>query len=271
MALDHLPLVLCLLLILVVLAVVVWYVLSMSHYSWNLLKPGDVYMAAGRRHTMPNVDTYGPTYLLKDQYIGEIRTLVSKVGATLKKMNIEWWVTGGTLLGYEMYDTIPMPFDDDADIAVEDKWRPLLFSKAFVAEAAKEDLRVLYLRGASSKTADRTGACVRCQLKNCTSTLDIFFWQISADNQHVVKLDGWQNGVDVPNEKEQFLLSDVFPIQNNVAFDGLVIGLPACPRNLLTTQYSAKVFDRTIARSLFVSHTSPFVLLQAIWTNSPPG
>ena len=243
----------------------------MSHYSWTLLKPGDVYMAAGRRHVMPNVDTYGPTYLLKDRYIGEIRTLVTKVGATFKRMNIEWWVTGGTLLGYQMYSTIPMPFDDDADIAVEDKWRALLFSSTFVDEAQKEDLRVLYLRGASSRSADRTGACVRCQLKNCTSTLDIFFWQTLPDDKHVVKLDGWHNGVDVPNEKEHFLRSDVFPIQNNVAFDGLVIGLPSYPSNLLTTQYSAKVYNRNIARSLFVSHTSPFVVLQAIWTTKPPG
>lgn len=268
--LENLPCVLCVLLVVVLLVVMVWYVLSMSHYSWSLLKPGDVYMAAGRRHVMPNVDTYGPTFLLKDKYIQEIRSLVTKVGSTLRNMNIEWWITGGTLLGYHMYGTIPMPFDDDADIGVDDKWRSLLFSSVFVNAARKEGIRVLYLRGASSKSADRTGACVRCQLDGCSSTLDIFFWKCLAGCKEVVKLDGWKHGTDVLNAKEQFQWNDVFPIQNNVSFDGLSIGLPNKPFELLKTQYSAKVCERTIARSLFVSHTSPFVLLKGLWTTVAP-
>lgn len=270
MVTDHIPLIFCALLTIVLLVVLVWYALSMSHYSWTLLKPGDKYMSAGTKHTMPNVDTFGPTFLLKDQYIYEIRGLVTKVGATLKRMDIEWWVTGGTLLGYQMYNTIPMPFDDDADIGVDDKHRKLLFSSAFADEARKDGLQVLYLRGASSKNADRTGACVRCQLEGHSSTLDIFFWKTLPGEKLVVKLDGWNNGLDIQNEKEQFLFDDVFPIQNQIEFDGLVIGLPRNPCNLLTTQYSPKVFDRTIARSLFVSHTSPFVLLKAIWTTVAP-
>lgn len=270
MALDHLPLVFCILLTIIVFGVLVWYVLSMSHYSWTLLKPGDTYIAAGNKHVMPNVDTFGPTFLLKDQYIYEIRGLVTKVGITLKRMDIEWWVTGGTLLGYKMYDTIPMPFDDDADIGVDVKHRKVLFSSTFVEEARKEGLKVLYLRGASTRSADRTGACVRCQLDGHSSTLDIFFWKTQPGNKLVIKLDGWENGLDVHNEREQFQFDDVFPIQNQIEFDGLLIGLPRNPQNLLTTQYSPKVFDRTIARSLFVSHTSPFVLLKAIWTTSAP-
>lgn len=270
MALEYLPFAFCILLTVIVLVVLVWYLLSMSHYSWTLLKPGDTYIAAGNKHVMPNVDTYGPTFLLKDQYIYEIRGLVTKVGTTLKRMGIEWWVTGGTLLGYKMYDTIPMPFDDDADIGVRDEHRKVLFSSTFADEAKKEGLKVIFLRGASSSCADRTGACVRCQLEGHTSTLDIFFWKTQPGNKLVVKLDGWNNGLDYPNEKEQFHYDDVFPIQNEVPFDGLLIGLPRNPQNLLTTQYSTKVFDRSIARSLFVSHTSPFVLLKAIWTTTVP-
>lgn len=269
MDVSSIPLFLCVLLTVFVLFFIVWYVMSVFHYSWVLLKPGDTYMIAGNKHVMPNVDSYGPSYLLKDDFVRELRGLVTKVGSTLQRMNIEWWVTGGTLLGTEMFQTIPMPFDDDVDIGVPDKYRALLFSQAFVEEAKNDNLRVIYLRGASSKNATRVGACVRCQLEGCTSTLDIFFWK-TLENK-VVKLDGWRNGLDIENEKEQFALDDVYPIQSNVAFDGLRIGLPQNPSNLLKTQYGPKVFERSIARSLFVSHASPFVLLKAMWTSMPPG
>lgn len=265
-----LPVILCIFLTIILIVVCVWYVTSVSHYSWTLLKPGDTYMAAGNKHVMPNVDTYGPTYLLKDNYLYELRELITRVGCVLERLEIEWWVTGGTLLGAHMYGAIPMPFDDDADIGVDNKHRNILFSSKFVSEAKKEGLRVLYLRGASHVTAERVGACVRCQLDGRSATLDIFFWKTLATGDIVIKLDGWDRGVDVHNEKEQFRTQDVFPIRNNIPCDSLSIGLPQNPHNLLTTQYGDKVFTKTIARSLFVSHASPFVLLKAMWTTTPP-
>lgn len=242
----------------------------MWHYTWKLLKPGDTYMAAGNKHVMPNVDTYGPTYLLKDNYLYELRELVTRVGGTLHSMDIEWWITGGTLLGAHIHGAIPLPFDDDADIGVDNKHRNVLFSSKFVNLAKKQGLRVLYLRGASHVTADRVGACVRCQLEGRSATLDIFFWKTMPSGDLVIKLDGWDRGIDKPNEREQFAFVDVFPIRTNTLCDSLRISLPQNPYNLLVKQYGKSVFTQTIARSLFVSHASPFVLLKSMWTTTPP-
>lgn len=261
-----------LLMFLLILALVIWWFASMSHYSSVLLTPGQHYISDGRKYVYPNVDSYGPSYLLKDEYIVAIRTLVSRVNDIFAELNIMWWITGGTLLAYHMYHTIPMPFDDDADVAVEEEHKPFLFSQAFCDVALKYGVSVIYLRGASSQSANRTGACVRCQLANSTATLDIFFWKHVRELGKVIKLDGWSPAAgDIYNNKEQFLFEDVFPIQQQLKFDNLIINVPRNPFALLTTQYGPKVCEKSIARSLFISHFAPFALLNLMWTTKAPG
>jgi len=267
---DWYLIIIWILIVILIVVFVAWYITSMSHYSSTLLTPGQSYMVCERKYTFPNVDSTGPSYLLKDKFIHDIRTLIGKIGNVFSAMNIEWWITGGTLIGYNNFGIIPIPFDDDADIGVDDSNRTILFGPDFVAQAAKQDLKVIYFRGSSSKKANRIGACVRCQLLNASATLDIFFWKKIPMQKKVVKLDGWEIGKDIWNEKEQFEWDDVYPIQNAVKFDGLIIGVPNNPHNLLEKQYGNQVFSKCMARSLFVSHLGAFTLLPFMWTTTPP-
>ncbi len=250
-----------------------WIIVSNSHYTWTLLKPNQNYMIHGRKYTFPNLETTGPTYLLHDNYISELRKLLTFTSSTLKDLQIDWWLTGGSLMGAVKHSAIPMPFDDDVDIGVDDSHRALLFSETFVHAAEKHNLQVIFLVGASSKNANRTGACVRLQLLKCHSTLDIFFWKKVENNKRVIKLDGWSmfKPDGVYNEKEQFLIDDVYPLQKSVEVDDMLINLPNQPKNLLVQQYGASVMTQIIARSTAVSHLFPFLVLGAMWTKIPPG
>ena len=170
------------------------------------------------------------------------------------------------------FGCIPMPYDDDIDICTDDTNRAYMFSEAFARIAQEHGLQTIYLKGASSMKANRTGACVRCQLSQHNATLDIFFWKRVENDSLVMKLDGWSSKLDVIyNAKERFNYTDVFPIQKNVAFDGLFVNLPNNPKALLLQQYGPKVFTFNLARSLAVSHAFPFVILKPMWTRKPPG
>ena len=249
-----------------------WIIVSNSHYTWTLLKPNQKYMVHGRKYTFPNMDCTGPTYLLRDTTISEMRKLLVFASQALKEMNIDWWLTGGSLMGVEKHGAIPMPFDDDIDIGVDDSHRKRLFSQAFADVVEKYNLQVIYLVGASSKMANRTGACVRLQLVKCHATLDIFFWKRFENDKRVIKLDGWSLLNDaIYNEKEQFLFEDVYPLQKSVEVDDLLVNLPRNPKNLLIQQYGPSVLTQIIARSTAVSHLFPFLVLGAMWTKIPPG
>jgi len=240
-----------------------WLIIANSHYSNKLLKPNDVYKVENRTYQFPNVETIGPTYLLKESYIRHLRELLSRTSHLMKTLNIDWWVTGGTLIGVVQFKAIPMPFDDDVDIGVDDDYRKYLFSDMFVQKANDAGLKVLYVQAASSVWAERTGACVRLQLPTSPETLDIFFWKKTSDGKKVMKLDGWaRDGTVVYNQKEQFAFTDVYPLQKNVQIDDMVINLVQNPLNVLIQQYGHKVLDRVIARSLYVSHLFPMLALK---------
>lgn len=264
--------VLWLIIICMIVTFVVWILISGSHYSWKLLKPGQSYESDGRKYIFPNLQSEGPSYLLKDHYIREMRTLLVKTSGALKEAQIEWFLTGGSLMTVVKFGCIPMPYDDDIDICTDDTNRDYMFSEAFATVARKHGLQTIYLKGSSSRNANRTGACVRCQLLKCNATLDIFFWKRVENNTLVMKLDGWSSKLDVVyNAKERFNYDDVFPIQKDITFDGLVVNLPRNPNALLLQQYGPKVLTFNYARSLAVSHAFPFLVLKLMWTQKPPG
>jgi len=249
-----------------------WIIVSNSHYSWTLLKPNQKYMVHGRKYTFPNLECTGPTYLLHDSYISQLRKLLNYSAQALKDAAIDWWLTGGSLMGFQKHGAIPMPFDDDIDIGVDDSHRAYLFSEKFARVAEKHNLQVIFLVGASSRLASRTGACVRLQLFGQHATLDIFFWKKVENDKRVIKLDGWYPPNQVTyNEKEQFQFEDVYPLQKSIDVDDMLVNLPQNPKNLLIQQYGPSVLTKIIARSTAVSHLFPFLVLNAMWTKIPPG
>jgi len=202
--------------------------------------------------------------LLKESVIENLRTIVSRVHELFRHLNISYQVTGGTLLGIVRHEAIPMPQDDDVDLAVEFSHRDYLFSQEFQMEAEKFGLEPRFLAGSSIQRADRHGAALRLQLlnQNCAETCDVFFLQ--REDSIIYKIDGWLNDKLIKNAKEQFQVDDVFPRQL-VLVDGLEVWLPNHPKALLLKQYGPDVLDVAKIRPRLISHAFPMRFLRLLW------
>jgi len=144
--------------------------------------------------------------------------------------------------------------------------RSFLFSQPFVDACNEEKMDVYY--AASTRSAERTGACVRCQLQGKSSaTSDVFFWGESGD--YIRKSDGWnKDGTIVWNKKEMWKKEHVFPLQRNVIRDGIEFNLVANPREVLLQQYGPRVENHVPARSNFVSHLVIFFVFKFVTLDS---
>ena len=263
----------CIILTLIIL-LLVWIMLTNSQYTWVLLKPGVNYAIHGRKYTFPNMNCTGPTYLLLDTHIADLRKLLNFTGHALDSLKVDWFLTGTALLGTERHRSIPMPFDDNMSIGVDDSHRELLFSQDFVNIADDHHLQVNYLHGTSSKNVKMPfSACIRLQLEECPfAMLDIFFWKRVNNDTSVVKLDSWSlpNNI-VFNTIEHFSLSDIYPLKKNVVIDDMLVNIPQNPRNVLEKQYGPEVFTEIIAKApTITSRLFPFMLLRSLWTKIPP-
>lgn len=263
----------CMLLAFVVSTVISWIVISRRNYSSDRLEPNKPYRIGDRTYRCPNMRVVGDAFLIKPEFAHSLRDLFKRTIATLEDAGLgkEWWCTGGTLMGALIHGSVPLPTDDDIDIAVEYKHKDLLFSERFQDIANEHGIQAIRLAPNTKKTADRNGAAVRLQhLKSkYNDTLDIFFWQRKGDK--IIKVDGWRNGHTVDNKKEIFDQDNVFPLHCGVEVDGIEnVNLPQDGRALLNQQYSKEVWSTYIARPLLVSHTFPYVFLKHMWvpTNS---
>ena len=146
--------------------IVSWIVISRSSYSSRKIAPGQPYEISGRKYICPNIDITGDCYILKDQYFDSLRDLLVKTIQSLDDagMKDKFWMTGGTLLGIVRHNgAMPMPWDDDFDMAVELKYKEFLFSPEFSQFAENNGLRTIRLSPNTKHKADRNGAAVRLQ------------------------------------------------------------------------------------------------------------
>ena len=245
---------LCLLIFLLV-HVFLWVYISQSHFTSEELIPGCTYQVAGREYTFPNVDIHGKVFRLKDVYIESLRDILTRLRAVFEQHGIDYWLTGGTLLGSVRHTSIPMPFDDDMDIAVLYEHKRFLYSKAFAASAEAHGLKAIYFVGNNEQTSNKIGSAVRVQLLGSGdkhATCDIFFW--SQEAGQVIKLDGWHKDKKKYSNVEIFPASDVFTLQKNANVDGLTVNLPRHPVSVLEKQYGPKALTSVVSRCTLVSH-----------------
>jgi len=259
---------LLLLLVLFISVGVSWLVISNEPYTNIELTPGMPYEVAGRKYVFPATeDIINKPHLLKTEVIESIREILMRAHKMFDELKIEYHVTGGTLMGIAKHKTIPMPWDDDADICVDWENRDYFWTPDFRTIAARHGLDVRYLKHNTLTHADHHGACVRLQLLGGGyETCDIFFWKKVADQ--VWKIDSWDGDTVYPNAKEQFKYDDVFPRKKSVV-DGMEVMLPHNPEALLVQQYGAKVLHTIIARPQVFSHRFPMQFLRLLWVTSP--
>lgn len=243
---------------------IAWVITSRSIYTNEILRSGQMYVANGKRYIMPNIDIQGRAYKLKDNVLEAIHTLVGKIAALMEEMEIPWWCTGGTLLGIERHCAIPMPFDDDADIAVPFEYLETIFSQEFKDKAFEKGITCIQLICNNTKRADRHGSVMRAQHSDGRfETVDIFFWKSEGDI--IYKLDGWyDNGTLIQNKNETFRYDDVYPLRT-VECDGLTVKVPNKTRSVLKTQYGDSVFYSCRPRPILISHAFAMRLLHFLF------
>lgn len=248
--------------LLVIIGVVIrtiWGCLAKRHFTTTLLSPGMVFQVQDRVYQIPSsMSVQGDAYLLKENVLRDLRELFRRSAAFLNSCSLDWWISGGTLLGAVRNGAIPLPFDDDLDVHMNfsDKERVLEALKARGAAFSIE------LSPMTCLGKVRLTSVLRLVLpKTQFPVMDIFFTKMVGSSM-IGKVDSWGRGNVVINRKEQWPLSDVFPLTRNCRIDGLLVNLPANPESVLKRQFGRDCLTKIVARRLNMSHHLPMKALQ---------
>lgn len=253
-----------------------------SLYNDRKIKPGEEYYVNDRKYIFPdlplkvimnntfkkNTDMKHVT-ILKEDYLENMRKLFINTTKLLNDLNIEWWVSGGTLLGFIRHGTF-IPWDDDIDIHTKWKNKDYLFSDDFAIKCKQYGLEVFTIIGSSERNASTTGAAIRTRLiGQYTPSLDIFFEMSISSSAGLInstefinsakqwsKIDKWDKKWIYLSEKETWNNDDLFPIKKIKTDYGLEVNIPNNAVNILKRQYSNKVLDSMVYYSPYYSHVT---------------
>lgn len=98
-------------------------VLLASVFAWSrdvttLVRPGTRYCVMGQEHVVsPDMEIHGPTIKVAEWVHNDLVRMMEVLDRALTKHGVDYWITAGTLLGYERNGGI-IPWDDDIDIAI---------------------------------------------------------------------------------------------------------------------------------------------------------
>lgn len=253
--------------------VLTWAFVSEQNYG-RYLRPGDSYTIGSRTYRLPQVPLYDQELnplpyvkILSQDFLQRQRRLLAQTHQLMKQLNISYFLSGGTLIGFTMpHLESMMPHDDDLDIHVSYKHRDYLWSKEFAKVCASMGLEALYLRVSTLQLATREGAAVRLRWKGQRMpVLDIFFEQQDPKDGLWKKIDSWGPRGVTYNKKECWHADDVFPLTLKQV-DGLELSFPHRPQALLEKQYSKKVHERIVVPHRMLSHAFPYLVFgSAIW------
>jgi hypothetical protein len=255
-----------LLILTVVGLLIAWSVITNQHYTTCKLAPGDVYTVDGQEYAMPNIPIVkGQARLLKEKFMMKMRKLLTVSTGMLDEMDIEYWLSGGTLLGFERHDTFE-PWDDDIDVHVMLKHRDRMFTVAFAQECEKYGLEAIYFMGASSTMATKEGSAVRLRaLGQTTPVMDVFFeGEVDTDSSRIAKIDTWYNGHNTFSTKEEWPKDWIFPLETR-QIDGFSLKFPKEAIKCLKRQYGDNVMNEIIARPPIIAHNVVYELLSFVW------
>ena len=255
-----------------------WYFISRKNYS-RTIKPGETYKVKDREYKMPDVpvvENWNKTpsknvkvYILSESFLQEMRELMISVHDLLESVKVPYMLAGGTLLGFAgPYGTF-MPYDDDIDLHTFWEHRTYLFSSEFAQEAKKQNLEVLTLLNSSLSMATKEGAAIRLRKRgSITPVCDIFFEKDRINEKtgekEWVKIDAWFGESLTWSSREIWKEDSIFPLEKKTVDHGMKLFFPAKPMDLLFKQYSPKVFERHVPRSLWISHETAYRLLR-VW------
>lgn len=242
----------------------VWY--SVQHENFDrVINPGETYKIADKTYTVPDLPLVGKAYLLKNTYLQNQRDLLINIAKMMKENNLEYWISGGTLLGFIRHKTF-IPWDDDIDIHTHWSNREFLFSDEFIDLVDKYNMEIIILFNSNLKSASKEGAAIRLRFKNTIMPVcDVFFVKAMDDtNTKYAKVDSWSNDDIVFSTKEIWQKDYLFPTQLSV-IDDMELRVPNNPIETLHCQYGKNALTKMYARSPWISHMYPYKVLSWVW------
>lgn len=252
-----------------------WIYISYATFPGSVL-PGASYTLGDVEYKIPNLKHTRyksgvepradiPVPMLDKQLIADIKVLYRDVADTLKEAGVDFWVTGGTLIGAVLWNDVPMCYDDDLDAAVRWVDRDYTWSPEFAALLARRGLETFFLRGMSLHFSTREGAALRIRRKGkVTPTFDLFY-VAEMPNGKLAKVDAWSGEDRTYNDKETWEPEWLFPLKTLTMSDGLQVPVGQQPEKMLDKQYTPEW--RSVIKSpspMFASHQFAFTFTNLV-------
>ena len=247
--------------------VCIWNHVAFKNYTSERLHPGEEYAVGPRTYTLPELSTKGNTSKLTEVFQIKQQLLLRRVTTMFREQEVECWLSGDTLLGFQRHGT-SIPWDDDIDVHTHYTNKELLFSKGFLDRVNGFGLQPMFLLGTSVNTANKISAGVRLRLtESATPVCDVFF--TTQSNGLVSKVDGWNKSKVVLNKTETWDSELIFPLRS-ATMDGTDVLVPNQVIPTLHQQYGPNVLDAMVARSPWISHEYVFGgFLRPLWRPRP--
>lgn len=242
------------LLSLAILAIAICVIQTKRTFTRTIM-PGQTYTVSGYTYTAPRLphkqygtnqtpSMYRQIPILSDEHIVALKDLVADTFHVLQENDIEYWVTGGTLISALLWGHL-MPYDDDVDISVRWDNREFIWSDDFARLMDRAGFEVFYLRGSSLHFATQEGSCVRVRRKGSWNPcMKISFVKYFEKLQRWCKVDTWWGEIITPSYIEVWENDWMFPLRI-IDVDGT--NFPVCKEaeKMLIKQYGDDV-NKTI-------------------------
>jgi len=178
--------------------------------------------------------------VLNDKEKKELDTILSATLNHLKKENIEYFVSFGSLIGAVRHGN-RMPFDDDIDLLVNNSNLEKLFDNLKIIRKGENQI-TYYLTDDIEIIHKKWGCPIKIQKKNSNFPfIDIFVYD-NNNNNIIVPNNQLVNGHTKSfNEK----YNDIFPLKS-AKFDRFIVNIPKNYNKVLKNLYGNKVLEECV-------------------------
>ena len=237
---------------------------SSKNRTNKLIKRNMNYKVNNRTYKVPDLPVKGTAFLLEEEFLLLMREMYERVYKAFKECNIEFWVSGGTLVGFQRHKTF-LPWDDDLDAHTHEKNKKFMYTPEFRNILNKHGLETLFMLGSTEEFSYYKGGLRIKMLEYLNPVMDIFFVTTVSENK-ISKIENWIGDDFMLNHRETWDKDDIFPIKEQ-KIDDLQIMMPNDPHKVLSKQYSEEY--ATEIHCGHPPHTIVYDMLRFIWKNEP--